>query len=113
MNLLLRSITGVTPNLRLDCYQRPTSRTSELVGSSGRISFDDFESQLKIFSSGQPEPVEVIDISDTFEGNNMFVSEIDHLFECIDNDRLPVLSLTEGNSALKVAPKRPETKKKR
>ena len=66
-------------------------------------SIDYFASHLNIFAPEQPEPVEVIDISDTFEGNNMFVSENEYLFECIENDGLPAPSLTEGNSALEVA----------
>ncbi len=33
----------------------------------------------------------------------MFVSEIEHLFECIEIDRVLVPSLTSGNSALEIA----------
>ncbi len=103
VDILINGKSGATVNLHLDFYQRPPARTSEFVGTEGRISFDYYASKLEIYSPEQSEPVEVIDISDSFERNNMFISEIKHFFECIDNDSAPIPGLAEGKQALEVA----------
>jgi len=103
VDILIKSKAGTTANLHLDFYQRPPTRTSEFIGTNGRISFDYYGSRIEVFSADQPEPVEVIDISDSFERNNMFIKEIEHFFECIDNNNTPVTALAEGKSALEVA----------
>jgi len=103
IDILIKSKTGITANLHLDFYQRPPIRASEFVGTNGRISFDYYASRVEVFSADQPEPVEVMDISESFERNNMFINEIEHFFECIDNNTTPVTALVEGKSALEVA----------
>jgi predicted dehydrogenase len=103
VDILIKSTSGTTANLHLDFYQQPPARTSEFVGTTGRISFDYYASRVEVFSADQPKPVKVIDISDSFERNNMFISEIEHLFECIDKNTTPVTSLAEGKSALEVS----------
>lgn len=103
VDILIKSATGITANLHLDFYQQPPTRTTEFVGTHGRISFDYYASRVEVFSPDQSEPVEVIDIADSFERNNMFISEIEHLFECIDKNTTPVTSLAEGKTALEVA----------
>jgi predicted dehydrogenase len=103
VDILIKNEAGTTANLHLDFYQRPSVRTSEFIGTTGRFSFDYYASRFERFTSDQPEPVEVVNIADSFDRNNMFISEIEHFFECIANKTKPVTSITEGKTALEVA----------
>ncbi len=103
IDILIKSTTGKTANLHLDFYQRPPARTSEFVGTEGRISLDYYASRVEIFKPDQSEPVEVIDISESFERNNMFIKEVEHFLECIDKGITPLPTLAEGKTALAVA----------
>ncbi|MDP6667098.1 MAG: Gfo/Idh/MocA family oxidoreductase [Dehalococcoidia bacterium] len=103
IDILIGGPGGTTANLHLDFYQRPPARSAEFVGTEGRIIFDYYSSRIEVFSPEKPEPVEIIDISDSFERNNMFISEIEHFFECIADGATPVPGLAEGKAALNVA----------
>jgi predicted dehydrogenase len=103
IDILIASASGATANLHLDFYQRPPARNVEFVGTEGRITFDYYSSRIEVFSREKPEPVEIIDISESFERNNMFISEIEHFFDCITDGLTPVPGLAEGKAALNVA----------
>jgi hypothetical protein len=103
VNILISNTSGKTANLHLDFYQRPPIRITEFVGPNGRISFDYYASRFEVFAPDRSEPVEVTDISDPFDRNNMFVSELKHFFDCIANNDTPVTSLAEGKPARNVA----------
>ena len=103
IDIVIGAASGATANLHLDLYQRPPVRNTEFVGTDGRITFDYFSSRAEIFDAEKSEPVEIIDISDSFERNNMFISEIEHFFECIATGATPVPGLAEGKAALYVA----------
>lgn len=103
IDILIKSNAGKTANLHLDFYQTPPARTSEFVGTKGRIYFDYYTSRVEILSPEQTKPIELIDISDSFERNNMFIDEIKHFFCCIEKGTTPVTNLATGKSTLKVA----------
>ena len=103
VDILIKSKAGTTANIHLDFYQRPPTRASDFVGTNGRIAFNYYTSRIEVFNTDRSEPVEVIDISDSFERNNMFINEIEHFFECIENNNTPITALAEGKSALEVA----------
>lgn len=103
IDILISSQIGTTANLHLDFYQRPPKRTTEYVGSTGRIFFDYYAGIVEIFNSEQPEPVEVIKVPDSFERNNMFISELEHFFQCITTNGKPATALAEGKAALEIA----------
>jgi len=103
IDILIGGVGGATASLHLDYYQRPAARNTEFVGTNGRINFDYYASRAEFFEPEMPEPVEVIDISDSFERNNMFISEIEHFFECIATGATPMPGLAEGRAALEVA----------
>ena len=103
IDILIGTASGATASLHLDLYQRPPARNTEFVGTEGRIKFDYFASRTEIFNAEKAEPVEIIDISDSFERNNMFISEIEHFFECIATGVAPVPGLAEGKATLDVA----------
>ena len=103
IDLLIGGTSGATANIHLDFYQRPPARDTEFVGTDGSIKFDYYRSRAEVFGREKPEPVEIIDISDSFERNNMFVSEIVYFFECIADNVTPIPGLAEGIAALDVA----------
>ena len=103
IDILIGGAGGATASLHLDYYQRPPARDTEFVGTKGRINFDYYTSRAEFFEPEKPEPVEVIDVSDSFERNNMFISEIEHFFECIATGATPVPGLAEGRATLEVA----------
>ena len=103
IDVLISANSGATANLHLDFYQRPPSRSTEFIGTDGRIVFDYYLSQLRIFGSKQSEHVEVVNAHENFERNNMFVDEVAHFLECVENNIQPVVSIQEGKATLEVA----------
>ncbi len=103
IDMLLQFKTGVTANIHLNYFQRPPSRRLEIVGEAGSATFDYYESKSCLYAGDEPSPVEVVDLSPTFQRNDLFRDELAYFFRAIDEDREPVPGINEGEAVLNVA----------
>jgi len=103
IDMLLKSDRGATANLHMDYYQRPPARRTEFVGTDGRISFDYYNVRAEVFKSNTSEPVEVLDMSDSFDRNMMFLDEIKYFFNCLQNAESPKPGFEDGKQVALLA----------
>jgi len=87
-------------SLHMDYIQRPPSRQCKVIGESGRITMDLSGSKVVV-----EKPGEVVKTHDFrgLERNELFVSEMDHFFDCIANRQQSVVSVKDGVGSLRIA----------
>lgn len=87
-------------SLHMACNQRPTSRYCRFIGESGMVTMD--LAGLKVIVEKPDTEREIHDFGG-FERNELFVSEIDHFFECLERRDRPIVDIDEGLKSLRVA----------
>ena len=103
IDVLIEMTSGATANIHLDYFQSPPSRCLEIVGTRGRIVFDYYKSRVERFELKRSDLVAVFDISESFDRNQLFVSEVKYFFRAIE-EQLPVVpGIHEGSQVVKLA----------
>lgn len=87
-------------SLHMDYIQRPPSRNCKVIGESGKITMD--LTGLKVIVEKPDEEKKIYDFGN-LERSELFVSEIDHFFECVANRQQPIVTLTDGINSLRIA----------
>jgi predicted dehydrogenase len=114
LDILLRHGSGVSANLHLDFYQRPPQRTYEVVGTRGRVVLDYYAGRMTRYAYPdddavtQPElapavPAEIVEVPTGWDRNDMFVEEMHHFLECMEQGRAPEPGLAAGVAATRLA----------
>ena len=83
-----------------DYLQRPTSRACEVVGDRGKAMLDFAAGTVSLWRDGG-EPV--IDRLETFDRNELYLSEMRHFLGCVGANRGPLVDLREGKKSLEIA----------
>ena len=98
-DLLLRFSSGTQASIHLDFVQRGYARSCKLAGESGTLLWDFTRPEVKLFSADtnawQSFPY-------AFEPNQMYVSELEHFFECIRTQHSPLVDLQHATNVLRV-----------
>jgi predicted dehydrogenase len=97
----LRFAQGAIGSIYLDYASRPPKHTLQIVGTDGRIEWDATFGDAKIYSEGG-RAFEFISPGRFLDRNEMFISEVAHFLDCIENDRQPACSLDDGIRALEL-----------
>ena len=103
VDVLLELTSGATANIHLDYFQSPPSRCLEIIGTRGRIVFDYYKSRVERFELKRSDPVSVYDISESFDRNQLFVSEVKYFFRAIKEQVSVVPGIHEGSQVAKLA----------
>jgi len=85
VDILVRFKNGMTGNIHLDFVQKPPQRKMEIIGTNGRIEFDYYKGEV-IFLNTKNKIFKRYQVDDTFDRNDLFVSELEDLFELINKD---------------------------
>jgi len=88
-------------HLQQDYLQRPPQRLCEVVGDAGKAVLD-FPT-LSVTVYGTEGSVGDRFTCEQLDRNQLFISEIQHFFECVKNRSKPVVDLGEGIWSLKLA----------
>ena len=92
---------AVPVTLHQDYVQRPTSRRCKIVGVSGIIEWNLSDSTLKRFNSAG-KCTEQFDHKN-HPRNQMFMDEMHHFLQCIQETKRPEISLQDGAMSLHTA----------
>lgn len=108
VGILLQYKDKLLVEVHLDYLQNPPKRTWEITGDSGKIEFDYYLNELKLYITDQKTfdyKITKIDYTNSFKRNNMFKAEISDFIYCIKNHKIPKVSLNDGiiNSKLLIA----------
>jgi predicted dehydrogenase len=97
--ILLKFPGGERADVHLDCIQRSYTKTCKLAGENGTLVWNYSTNEVQVYSAdaGSWEH-----ISYDFEANDMYVAEISHFLECIEQEKTPLVTLADGEKTLKV-----------
>ncbi|MEM6783441.1 MAG: Gfo/Idh/MocA family oxidoreductase [Bacteroidota bacterium] len=101
-SVTLRFSEGAVAHVYLDYIQRPPSHTLRLVGSTGRIDWDNATGAARLYRADRgtwsdvPPP-------HGFVRNRLFLEEMRHFLACLNGTELPRCSLMDGVRALDIA----------
>lgn len=87
-------------SLHMDYTQRPPSRSCKIIGELGKIIMDLTNMKVIIEKPGKEKEIHSFD---GFERNELFMSEIDHFFECVTKRQQPVVTVKDGLNSLRIA----------
>lgn len=100
--ILLRFMTGTIGEVHLDYVQRAYSRTCHLIGDEGTIRWDYSTGQVKYYSAASQQ-WETFANPDTWQPNQMYMDEMQHLLRCLRGKEQPALDAWEASRVLQVA----------
>ncbi len=92
---------GVIGSLFFDYLQDPPKRTLEIIASKGKLFWDYYEGQLIVYDRIKQKS-KIHSNPEGFERNTMFLEEVKHFMNCIQNQSKPMITLADGIEVLKV-----------
>lgn len=87
-------------SVHMDYIQRPPSRFCRVIGEMGTITMDLVGPKVVVERHG--EQPEVHNFA-SFERNQLFLDEIDHLLGCVATRNPPIVTIEDGRDSLSIA----------
>ena len=84
-DLIIETVKGFTVSVHLDFNRKFSSRKCTVYGSNGEISLDLIKRKIFLNISGEDKKVE----SFNYERDDLFLSQIEHFFDCVENNQPP------------------------
>lgn len=105
--LALRFKSGLVAEVHLDYLRYEKARGCEVLGSEGIVSWRSYGDppervEVKRFDKQSRSWSEVVQI-DEWDGNEMYLAEVAHFFDCVANGTQPMLDANGGRHVLKMA----------
>jgi predicted dehydrogenase len=99
--ITLEFTSGVVAQVHLDYIQRPPVHTLTVWGENGRVKWDYYAGTLRWeFVDGHTH---VEQVPAGFERNTMFIDELRHFLECVEQNKSTRVPLEDGIEVLKIA----------
>ena len=86
----------------MDYLHKPAKRTTEVVGTEGRIEFDYYSNRVILYTHNDING-EVYSVDDKFDRNDLFISEIKEFIDSVKFGKLSPISLKESLMSVDVA----------
>lgn len=100
--IICRHESGAISEIHLDYVRRPASRSCEITGENGVVSWRLQDRKAQIWD-GPSGNVEEYEQAAGWEANNMYLDEVRHFLECVRAGRETVCSVTEAAQVLRIA----------
>jgi len=97
----LRFKNGVLSSTHLDYVQRPGQHTLQIIGAKGTITWDNATGTAKLFEADADRWSES-SLPAGFERNYLFMDEMSHFVDIVNNNAVPICSLADGIAAIKI-----------
>jgi predicted dehydrogenase len=104
IDILLRFENGITGNIHLDYIQKPSKRSTEIVGSAGRIEFDYYSNQVVLYTH-EDQNGKTFSVKDKFDRNDMFINELMEFIDSVNLGKISPISITESMMSVDIAMK--------
>lgn len=98
----LRFSRGTIGSLHLDYIQHPPTHRLEIIGTQGTIRWDKSDGITRLYKSDSTEWIAFAP-PESFNRNDLFLSEIQHFIKVIHGKEEPVCTLEDGKRALELA----------
>jgi predicted dehydrogenase len=90
-------------SLHLDYWQRPPKRYFEIIGTTGKITWDYYAKNLTLVSRDNNTAPVVYSVPDNFDRNDMFIDEIKDFISALKNEKEASVPLQEGIDVLEIS----------
>lgn len=101
VDLILTFRSGARGSVHMDLLQRAPTRRCRVVGSEGSIEWDYFADTLRLGRSGEAWRMQ--ETPRLNQRNDMYLDELAHFFDCVEQGCLPMVSGSVGRDVLAVA----------
>ncbi len=103
-NTMFRFENGALGTVHLDYIQRPPTHTLQITGQHGRILWDNTDGEVHWYQDKtETWQTETFHKGPNgFDRNTLFLQEMKHFIDCIENDTDPCVNLTDGIAALQL-----------
>jgi predicted dehydrogenase len=98
--VLLRFAGGVQVDVHMDFVQRGYARSCRLTGEQGTIVWDYPAHEVRVYHA---EVASWETMAYDFDSNDMYVAELKHFLQCIDQAKTPLVDLRQAKTVLRVA----------
>ena len=99
ISLLTR--TGISIQLRMDYWRKPSVRTMSIIGEKGEINWDYYKGEILL--SDRKGNIELFKTSKTWDRNCLFLKTMKDFLNAINNKSQPRTTLKDGIDVLKIA----------
>ncbi len=92
-------------SLHLNFTQQPPKHILEIVGTEGSINWNYYQNRVDLFSFANDRTGEMstYETPDDFDRNDLFIDEMKHFLDIIENDVDPICTLEDGIQVLENA----------
>lgn len=97
--IVLKTESGTLVEINLDYIQQPPSRYCEIIGESGKITWDFFSNEVKVYLN---EKKEWISFKEKFEVNDMYKEELKHFMDLVQDREKNTISKNEVMEVMKI-----------
>jgi predicted dehydrogenase len=90
-------------SVHLDMLQRSGGRTCQIHGTEGSLVWKSSSQSVQRYRARDGGWQEIFSPR-AFDGNEMYIDEIQHFFDCVQSRMTPCVGYEDGKRALKVSP---------
>ena len=101
-DVTLRFVSGAIGTVHLDYIQRPPSHTLQITGHKGLIQWDNADGAVRCYQA-EIDEWQTFPTPVGFERNTMFLDEMRHFLDCVEDRAEPLVTLEDGIRALQIA----------
>jgi predicted dehydrogenase len=99
--ILLRGGGGVIASVHMDYVRRDYHRRCELVGEKGTLEWSFHENLVRLFDA-ETKAWQTFTPEGTYDVNDMYVAEMEHLLRCVRGEETPALGAEEAKAELEI-----------
>jgi predicted dehydrogenase len=101
-DIILKFSNNAIGSIHLDMVQRSPTRCCHVVGSEGTLKWDGMTDLVTQFST-KTNKWSVLHPAEKIDRNEMYLTEIQHFFECVNTRKEPLIGGYEGKRVLEIA----------
>jgi predicted dehydrogenase len=101
-DVCLKFKNGAIGMVHLNYLQKPTSHHLEIVGSAGNMKWDNSDGILYVYKNSENK-IEIYKVPDGYERNHMYLEEMKHFIEIVNDRAKSRCTLDDGITALYIA----------
>ena len=106
----LRFASGVIGSVHLDYARRPPAHQLEIVGTHGTLQWNNEDGAVRLYQASKPDTQEtpgskweIYPVPEGFERNTMFLEQMRHFVEVLNDKTAPLCTLEDGVRALQLS----------
>jgi len=100
--IILKFKNNIIAEVHLDYFQKPESRSCKIIGTKGTILWDSINNEVKMYDFKKLKWESKLKIR-KYDKNEMYVKELEHFIQCINNKKKTINDISQGEYMLKVA----------